>query len=286
MADETPRPEELAKIEHNPPGTGWMDTPAEIKKGTYCYAANPKSVEYTGLPNPRQWNPVEDDWKLPKDWKKILKDGMKDRLDRFRSLKLFMDICVRCGACADKCHFFIGSGDPKNMPVLRAELLRSVYRYDFTTAGKILGKMAGARKMTEDVLKEWWSYFFQCSECRRCSIYCPYGIDTAEITILARELLNLLGLNIDWIATPGGQLLSVPATIWESSRMPSKTCSIFSPTTLKRSPAIKVEPQLQQKRGRHPLFITPSGDVFRRSRHIHLHGLYDVVSFPQGKIRT
>jgi epoxyqueuosine reductase QueG len=30
----------------------------------------------------------------------------------------------RCGACADKCHFYIGSGDPKNMPVLRAELLR------------------------------------------------------------------------------------------------------------------------------------------------------------------
>ena len=39
-----------------------------------------------------------------------------------------MDICVRCGACADKCHFYLGSGDPKNMPVLRAELLRSVYR--------------------------------------------------------------------------------------------------------------------------------------------------------------
>ena len=37
----------------------------------------------------------------------------KDRLERFRSFKLFMDICVRCGACADKCHFFIGSGDPE-----------------------------------------------------------------------------------------------------------------------------------------------------------------------------
>jgi Fe-S oxidoreductase len=43
---------------------------------------------------------------------------------------------------------------------------------------------------------------FQCSECRRCSVFCPYGIDTAEITIMGRELLNLLGLNIDWIATP------------------------------------------------------------------------------------
>jgi hypothetical protein len=29
------------------------------------------------------------------------------------------------------------------MPVLRAELLRSVYRREFTTAGKIFGKMVG-----------------------------------------------------------------------------------------------------------------------------------------------
>ena len=55
-----------------------------------------------------------------------------------------MDICVRCGACADKCHFFIGTGDPKNMPVLRAELLRSVYRNDFTAAGQNSGRASGA----------------------------------------------------------------------------------------------------------------------------------------------
>jgi Fe-S oxidoreductase len=50
-----------------------------------------------------------------------------------------MDSCVRCGACSDKCHFFIGGGDPKNMPVLRAELLRSVYRNDITALAKVLG---------------------------------------------------------------------------------------------------------------------------------------------------
>ena len=70
---------------------------------------------------------------------------------------------------------------------LRAELLRSVYRKEFTTAGKLLGKLAGARELTEDVLKEWWYYFYQCTECRRCSLFCPYGIDTAEITIIGRE---------------------------------------------------------------------------------------------------
>ena len=73
---------------------------------------------------------------------------MKERLEKYRSFRLFMDICVRCGACADKCHFFIGSGDPKNMPVLRAELLRSVYRRYFTTAGQA-ARQAGRRARSD-----------------------------------------------------------------------------------------------------------------------------------------
>ena len=53
-----------------------------------------------------------------------------------------------------------------------------------------------------DVLKEWFYYFYQCTECRRCSVFCPYGIDTAEITMIGRELLNLVGLNINWVLEP------------------------------------------------------------------------------------
>ena len=141
-------------------------------------------------------------WKLPPNWKEIILNGFKERLDKFRSFRLFLDICVRCGACADKCHFYIGSGDPKNMPVLRAELLRSIYRRYFTNSGKALGRLAGARDLTEDVLKEWFYYFYQCTECRRCSVFCPYGIDQAEITMLGRELLSLVGCNIHWAMEP------------------------------------------------------------------------------------
>ena len=133
MADAKPKPQDvLNQLNYQPPRTGWMETPVQIRKGMYCYASNPKSVNILGLPNARPWNPTEDDWKLPENWQQILHEGFKERLERFRSFKVFMDICVRCGACADKCHFFLGTGDPKNMPVLRAELLRSVYRNDFS----------------------------------------------------------------------------------------------------------------------------------------------------------
>lgn len=261
MAD-VPKAEELVQINHSPSifDKGWMNTSTVIREGIACYAGKPKDLEYVGLPNPREWNPLEEDWKLPENWKEIVLDGLRERLDRFRSLKLFMDVCVRCGACADKCHFFIGGADPKNMPVLRAELLRSVYRKEYTLAGKIMGKFAGARELTIDVLKEWWSYFFQCTACRRCSVFCPYGIDTAELTILARELLNLLGLNIGWIAAPvancyrtGNHLGIQPHAF--------KDMIEFFVDDIEEITGVKVEPDFNRK-GAEILFITPSGDVF------------------------
>ncbi|MCX5917324.1 MAG: (Fe-S)-binding protein, partial [Deltaproteobacteria bacterium] len=197
-----PKPEELSKVSLQPPAKGWMENPAEFKPGTWCYSAAPKNLKALGLPNPREWKPSDADWKLPENWREIILQGMKERLERYRSFRLFMDICVRCGACADKCHFYIGSGDPKNMPVLRAELLRSVYRRYFTASGRLLGRMAGARDLTVDVLKEWFYYFYQCTECRRCSVFCPYGIDQAEITMMGRELLDLVGCNINWVLEP------------------------------------------------------------------------------------
>ncbi len=139
-----PSPEELSKIKHSPPFfKGWMNTPAEIKPGTFCYAAQPKNLETLGLPNPRVWKPLDADWKLPDNWKAIVIEGIRERISRYRSFHIFMDICVRCGACADKCHFFIGSGDPKNMPVLRAELLGRSTAGNLPRPARSLGKWSG-----------------------------------------------------------------------------------------------------------------------------------------------
>jgi len=261
MAD-TPKPAETAKIDHYPSPfeKGWMNKQVEIKPGIYCYGSNPKNLEYVGMPYPKEWNPTEEDWKLPENWKEIIEEGFKDRLDKFRSLKLFMDICVRCGACADKCHFFIGSGDPKNMPVMRAELLRSVYRRNHTIGGKLLGPFAGARELTEDVLKEWWYYLYQCTECRRCSLFCPYGIDMAEITILGRELTNLLGLNIDWIAAPVANCYRTGNHLGIQPHAFKDMLEFFT-DEIEDITGIRMEQDFNRK-GAEILFITPSGDVF------------------------
>ncbi len=256
-----PKPEELAKVKHAPPlFEGWMDKPVELKEGIYCYGAKGKNLAAVNMPNPRDWSPRDEDWKLPEDWEDIVIEGFKERLSKHRSFKLFMDICVRCGACADKCHFFIGSGDPRNMPVLRAELFRSIYRRYFTPAGRLLGRFAGGRDLDEKVLKEWWYYLYQCTECRRCSLFCPYGIDTAEVTILGRELTNLLGLNTDWISGPvanchrtGNHLGIQPHAYVDMIN--------FLVDEIESATGIRVNPTFNRK-GAEILFVTPSGDVF------------------------
>ncbi|KGK82226.1 menaquinol oxidoreductase [Desulfosporosinus sp. HMP52] len=254
-----PKPGELSQIDFKTPATDWMDTPVEFKPGTYCWGAKEKDLLTLGLPNPRQWSPADEDWKIPEGWESTILDGIAERLSKYRSFKIFMDICVRCGACADKCHFYIATGDPKNMPVLRAELLRSVYKKYFTKSGKFLGRLAGARELNMDVLKEWWSYFFQCTECRRCSVFCPYGIDQAEVTIIGRELLNLVGLNIDWIAGPaaacymkGNHLGLEPHAI--TGNIESMVDDIEDIT------GIRVNPTFNRK-GAEIMFVTPSGDL-------------------------
>ena len=149
---------------------------------TKSFVANEKIQAAIGFPG-----------MLVDDWHDRAIAKMGELLTKYRSLKVFLDACVHCGACSDKCHYFIGTQDPKNMPVARQDLMRSVYRRYFTLPGKLFPKLVGARDLTREVLDEWHSYFYQCSECRRCSVFCPYGIDTAEITMAAREILNSVG---------------------------------------------------------------------------------------------
>ena len=131
---------------------------------------------------------------LVEDWHDKAIAKMGDLLDKYRSFKVYLDACVHCGACTDKCHYFLGTSDPKNMPVARQDLVRKVYRRYFTFSGKYFPKLVGAEDLTKDVLNDWYSYFNQCSECRRCSVFCPYGIDTAEITMAAKEIMDTIGM--------------------------------------------------------------------------------------------
>ena len=153
-----------------------------------CHRAHEKDVKLMAYPIP--YPPLKGEEAI-----KAVLNRLKELANERRSVRMFMEICVRCGACIKQCHYYLGTQDPNNTPVGRAELLRKIYRKYFSIGGKIFGKLAGAEELTEKILdEEWYKYFYQCSECRRCSMFCPFGIDTAEVTMAVREALASAGL--------------------------------------------------------------------------------------------
>ncbi|MFC1554730.1 sulfate reduction electron transfer complex DsrMKJOP subunit DsrK [candidate division KSB1 bacterium] len=214
-----------------------------------CYACKPKDMHGITLPEERVPN-----------WKEEAINIFDELLHHYKELKVFMDSCVRCGNCAAACQFFLGTGDPKNMPVARAELMRKVYRKYFTVAGKLFPNSEHSEELSEELLEEWRTYFYQCSECRRCSVFCPYGIDTAQITMAAREIMARIGVATKYVTEVvhkvynTGNNLGIWPEAWEDS-------SLFLEEELKEETGHDIKLPVDEK-GAEVLLVMPSADNF------------------------
>ena len=114
-----------------------------------------------------------------------------------RVMKMYMDMCVKCGTCASVCPIYYGAAKAENNPALRSDLIRSIYRRYCSATGKVFGSLVGATDFDEEEFSNWVDYFYQCTGCRRCAQNCPFGIDNSVITRKGRAILDKLGL------TPG-----------------------------------------------------------------------------------
>ena len=176
----------MKKIDYTIPS---LEEPTAIPKIQKGSAAHLKPLEA----NPTLQHTLGHPGALEPEWKEKAIAKMGELVEGSRGLRMFLDSCVKCGACTDKCHYYLGTSDPKNMPVGRQDLFRQVYRRYFTLSGKYLPWLVGAKDLSEEVLEDWWTYYHQCSQCRRCTVFCPLGIDTTEISIAAREIMAHVG---------------------------------------------------------------------------------------------
>ncbi len=213
------------------------------------YVASDKIQQAIGFPG-----------ELTAGWEQRAIAHMGELLGKYRSLKVFLDSCVHCGACADKCHYFIGTQDPKNMPVARQELMRSVYRRYFTLPGKLFPKLVGARDLTKEVLDDWYTYFNQCSECRRCSVFCPYGIDTAEVTMAAKEILDAVGYGQKYTNEIIGKVHKIGNNLGLPGPALADTLTGLE-EDVKEDTGVDVRFPLDEA-GAEVLLVTPSADFF------------------------
>ncbi|OOG22469.1 reductase [Thioalkalivibrio denitrificans] len=205
---------------------------------------------------------------LVDNWQQVAVDKLGELLKTNRGLQVFMDSCVKCGACTDKCHYFLGTSDPRNMPVARQDLLRGVYRRYYTLPGKLFPKLVGAMDLTEDLLDQWYSYYHQCSECRRCSVYCPYGIDTAEVTMAARDIMNAVGKGQKYSNEIIGKVFKIGNNLGLPQPALEDTLEGLE-EEVKEDTGADVRYPLDEE-GAEVLLVTPSADFFAEP---HVDGL-------------
>ena len=194
------------------------------------------------------------------DWQDVAIKKMGELVGKSRALLVFLDSCVKCGACTDKCHYFLGTADPVNMPVARQDLFRDVYRRYYTFAGRYFPKLVGAREFDREMLDLWYSYFHQCSQCRRCSVYCPFGIDTAEISMAAREIMDTIGVGQKYC----NEIIGKAQTIGNNLGLPKpalKDTLEGLEEDIEDETGVKVRLPLDQKNA-DILLVTPSADFF------------------------
>jgi len=126
----------------------------------------------------------------------------------------------------------------------------------------------GAVDLSEEVLDDWYSYFHQCSQCRRCSVFCPYGIDTAEISMAAREILDSVGKGQKYC----NEIIAKVFVIGNNLGLPEpalKDTLEGLEEDIEDETGVKVRLPLDEK-GADILLITPSADFFAEP---HVDGL-------------
>lgn len=134
-----------------------------------------------------------------------IEDNQPQRfLDSFRNvldvdiyrlpLSLYLETCARCNNCAKNCHVYLSSGETRDLPAYRSELLRSIHKKYFTRTGRLLGRLVGAKKLDEDSINALLESVYRCTLCRRCNLECPMGIDNALIARIGRVVLSELNL--------------------------------------------------------------------------------------------
>lgn len=97
--------------------------------------------------------------------------------------KAYVETCMRCGLCADACSIFLSNDrDPKRSPAGKVKLT-------------ILEMIRKKGNVSKDFLRDLVRIAHtECNVCKRCSMYCPFGIDVAYMLLTARRICHKLGI--------------------------------------------------------------------------------------------
>jgi len=101
---------------------------------------------------------------------------------------VWLESCIRCGQCTNACHFFQATGETKYAPLRKMNLYRRVYQRELGPFRWWYRLVLSPIKLSDlEELQE--LVYDSCSECGRCTMVCPMGIDIASLVHHQRSAL-------------------------------------------------------------------------------------------------
>jgi Fe-S oxidoreductase/CheY-like chemotaxis protein len=139
---------------------------------------------------------------LPRSQKaQLVVDRLQQKVSR--QMMLSLAACVHCGLCTDQCHYVLANPDDVTYaPAHKADRIRKLFKAHIDWTGKVFPWWVGARSVyTDEELEDLKDTVFgKCTNCRRCSLNCPMGVDMAVFNRMARGLLVHAGIMPEGVA--------------------------------------------------------------------------------------
>src|SRR4030042_5840918 len=128
-------------------------------------------------------------------------ERMKKKLTRQMVASLVA--CVHCGLCTESCHYVLTNpDDPTYAPAHKADQVRKIFKRHYDWTGRVLPRWVHAASIyTDQDLEDLKDVAFgKCTNCRRCTINCPMGVDFGVLNRTVRGLLVSVGVMPEGVA--------------------------------------------------------------------------------------
>ncbi len=191
--------------------------------------------------------------------KETVVEAIKAMKDGPRAMRMYMEMCAKCGTCASVCPIYYGKGEKRYNPAERTDIIRRIYRKYCTTSGKLFGKLAGAEDFDPADIDEWEHIWYECTGCRRCAANCPFGIDHSVITRKGRAILDKLGRTPKTMQTVVNISLETGNTDGANAAA-FKAAIEFLEEEMEEEHGTPIKIPVDQK-GAEYFYVPPSGDV-------------------------
>jgi len=112
----------------------------------------------------------------------VMERGTSDPANIATRQVMELDACTHCGTCTVRCSVGAALEEIPNINILPSEKLVAIKA------------LASGKKLTEEELKALQEGVYLCTNCYRCTVVCPVGINLQDLWFNVREVLLRRGL--------------------------------------------------------------------------------------------